>query len=320
MSVPFKIHVLGSSAAIPTSTRFTTAQLVNYRNRHFLLDCAEGTQIQLRRQHLPFLKIDHIFISHLHGDHFLGLPGLIFTMHLLGRKKRLHVYAPEGIKEIIELQYKITQLEPGFRVEYHLISDAGQLLYEDSFISIETIGMIHRLPSYGFLFREKPPLLNIKKEAIELYDISFAEIQKIKMGNDLELPSGDLIPNKELTLPPVKARSYAFCSDTVYTDSYIHQIRNVDLLYHEATFLHDRADIALEKTHCTALQAATIAQKAEVKQLMIGHFSARYDELSLFTDEAKTVFNNTILAEEGTIVEIEQVKLAINNSEEQSQD
>jgi len=320
MSIPFKVHVLGSSAAIPTSTRFTTAQLVNYRNKNFLLDCAEGTQIQLRRQHLPFLKIDHILISHLHGDHYLGLPGLIFTMHLLGRKKRLHVYAPEGLREIIELQYKITQLEPGFRIEYHLINHAGQLLYEDSFISIQTIGMLHRLPSYGFLFREKPPLLNIRKEAIDQYNISITDIQRIKKGEDLLLPGGEKIPNYDLTLPPVKARSYAFCSDTGFTDSYIHQIKNVDLLYHEATFLHDKADIAMEKTHCTALQAATIAQKAEVRQLMIGHFSARYDELSLFTQEAKTVFSNTILAEEGTIVEIEQVNLRDNQSEEKPKD
>jgi ribonuclease Z len=314
----FKVHVLGASAAIPTSTRFTTTQLVNYRNKYFLLDCCEGAQIQLRRLHLPFLKIDHIFISHLHGDHYLGLPGLIFTMHLLGRKKKLHIYAPEGIREIIELQYKLSQLEPGFNIQYHLIYKAGQLLYEDSFISIKTIGMLHRMPSFGFLINEKPPLLNIRKESIEQYQIPVPQMQDIKSGKDLRLPNGVTIPNQEITLPPVSSRSYAFCSDTGYTEEYLEQIAHVNLLYHEATFLHDKVDVAIEKTHCTAIQAAQIAHKASAKQLMLGHFSARYDELSPFLDEAKTLFENTILAKEGSTVEIGTEQNLYTHSEEKT--
>jgi ribonuclease Z len=304
MSNTFNVHILGSSAAIPTSTRFTTTQVVNHRSKHFMLDCCEGAQIQLRRLHLPLLKIDHIFISHLHGDHYLGLPGLIFTMHLLGRKKKLHIYAPEGMKEIIQLQYNVSQLVPGFGIQYHLIQKSGQLLYEDSFISIETIGMHHSLPSFGFLFKEKPAPLNIRKEAIDQYQIPVPQMQDIKSGKDLRLPGGIIIPNEEITLPPVPERSYAFCSDTGFTDDYIEHIVNVNLLYHEATFLHDKVEVAIEKTHCTALQAAQIAQKASAKQLMLGHFSARYEDLMPFLDEAKTIFENTILAREGSMVEI----------------
>jgi ribonuclease Z len=319
MSNIFNVHILGSSAAIPTSTRYTTTQVVNYRSKYILLDCCEGAQIQLRRMHLPLLKIDHIFISHLHGDHYLGLPGLIFTMHLLGRKKKLHVYAPHGMREIIELQYKISRLEPGFNIQYHLIHEARQLLYEDSFISIETIGMKHGLPSFGFLINEKPAPLNIRKESIEQYQIPVPQMQDIKSGKDLRLPGGKVVPNEEITLPPTPSRSYAFCSDTGYTEEYLEQIAEVNLLYHEATFLHDKVDVAAEKTHCTALQAAQIAQKASVKQLMLGHFSARYDELAPFLDEAKSAFENTILAVEGSMVEIGIESNVYKTSEEQTQ-
>lgn len=308
MNYPFKIHILGSSAAIPTSERHTTAQLIKYHNKKMLFDCGEGTQIQLRRYHLPMLRIDHIFISHLHGDHYLGLPGLIFSMHLLGRKRKLHIYAPQGLKEIIELQYEITKLIPGFSIEYHLIEKGNQKLYEDNQIKIETIEMTHRLPTYGFLITEKPFLRNIRKEVIEMYGLTVENILQIKAGKDHELTTGEIIPNEYLTIAPSPPRKYAFCSDTVFTEDYIEQIKNVDLLYHEATFLNDKTEIAREKMHCTASQAALIAQKAGVKQLMLGHYSARYDELSEFTDEAKVIFENTIMAEEGMTIEIEQTE------------
>lgn len=316
MSNAFKIHIIGSSAAIPTSTRLTTTQLVNYRNKYLLLDCAEGTQVALRKLKLPMLKIDHIFISHLHGDHYLGLPGLIFTMHLLGRKKKLHVYAPWGMREIIKLQYGISKLTPGFRIQYHLITDNKQELYEDSFISIQSIQMMHSLPTFGFLIREKPQPLNIKKDSIEQYQIPVKDILRVKAGHDLLLPDGKTIPNSQLTLPPSPPRSYAFCSDTGYTDQYIDQIKKVDLLYHEATFLHDKEDIAREKTHCTALQAANIALKASVDQLLLGHFSARYDDLTVFTQEAQTVFENTLLAREGDVIELEPKNPITDTSKE----
>lgn len=304
MSNVFKIHILGASAAIPTSSRFTTSQLVMFHNRYFLLDCCEGVQIQLRRLHLPMMKIDHIFISHLHGDHYLGLPGLIFTMHLLGRKKKLHVYAPEGMREIIDLQYKISKLIPGFNISWHLVKRGKQLLYEDALVNIETIEMEHGIEAYGFLIKEKQVPPNIKKEAIDQYQIPVAEMHNIKSGHDLLLPGGEIIPNQEITIPAPAPRTYAYCSDTGYTEHYIDQISHVDLLYHEATFLHDKVEIAKEKTHCTALQAAQIAKKASVKQLMLGHFSARYDDLEPFIDEARTVFENTILAEEGDTIEL----------------
>ncbi len=306
MNYPFKIHILGSSAAIPTSDRHTTAQLIRYHNKKILFDCAEGTQIQLRRYHLPMLRIDHIFISHLHGDHYLGLPGLIFTMHLLGRKRKLHIYAPDGLKEIIELQYEITKLIPGFSIEYHLIEKGKQKLYEDNQIKIETIEMTHRLPTFGFLITEKPFPRNIKKEVIEKYELKIDDILQIKAGKDHKLNTGEIIPNDDLTLAPSPPRKYAFCSDTAFTENYIEQIKNVDLLYHEATFLNDKADIAKEKFHCTAGQAALIAQKASAKKLMLGHYSARYDELSEFITEARVIFENTIIAEEGITVEIGQ--------------
>lgn len=309
MNHSFKVHILGSSAAIPTSTRLTSSQLINYHNKFMLIDCAEGTQMQLRRFHLPMLKINHIFISHLHGDHYLGLPGLIFSMHLLGRKKKLHVYSPPGVKEIIELQYSISKLEPGFDIQYHIITKGKQLLYSDNHISIETIEMQHRLPTYGFLIKEKPAERNIIKDAIDQYHIPIELLPGIKKGKDFLTLDGEIIPNENITLSPAPPRVYACCSDTGYIENYINEIANADLLYHEATFLHDKADIAKEKTHCTALQAATIASKANAKKLMLGHYSARYDELSLFVEEAQTVFDNTILAEEGLIVDIEQEKM-----------
>jgi ribonuclease Z len=304
MSKNFRLHILGCSAAIPTSERHTTAQLFNHHNKYFLLDCAEGTQMQLRRLRLPMMKINHIFISHLHGDHYLGLPGLLFSFHLLGRTKSLNIYAPEGLEEIIQLQFRISKLKTLFPIKFHLISEGQQLLYEDSNITVETIEMDHRLKTFGFLFREKAALRNMRKDAIEQYRIPVEQIGNIKAGKDFVAPDGRLIPNDHITTNPPQPRMYAFCSDTGYTEQYIDQIKGADLLYHEATFLHDKVDIARQKTHCTTIDAATIALKAGVKQLMLGHYSARYDDMKLFEEEAKSVFPNTILAEEGMCVDL----------------
>ncbi len=304
MRPAFNIHILGASAATPTSLRHTTAQLVHCHNKYYLLDCAEGTQMQLRKMKMPLMKINHIFISHLHGDHYLGLPGLLFTLHLLGRKQKLHIYSPAGLKEIIDLQYEITQLTPSFPIDFHVIDKGKKMIFENNDITVETIEMWHQLPAYGFLIKEKPGLKNIRKDAIDKYGISVPDIQRIKAGKDLRLDSGQVIPNVELTFPPTPPRSYAFCSDTGYTENFLDQIKGVDLLYHEATFLHDKKEIAREKTHSTAIEAATLARKAQVKQLMLGHYSARYDDNIVFSQEAKTVFENTILADEGMRVEI----------------
>jgi ribonuclease Z len=308
MNKIFQTYILGCSAATPTSDRHTTAQLLNFHNKYFMLDCSEGAQKQLRRMRLPMMKIDHIFISHLHGDHYLGLAGLLFSYHLLGRTKTLHIYAPEGLQEIIDLQFKVSQHEPAYSIHFHVVYEGGQLVYEDKNLTVETIAMKHRIPTFGYLFREKPALRNMRKDALEHYNIPIEQISNIKSGNDFVRENGEVIPNYKLTKNPPAPRSYAFCSDTGYTEQYVDQIKNVDLLYHEATFLHDKVDIARQKTHCTSIDAATIAKKAGVKQLMLGHYSARYDDMKLFVDEAKSIFQNTILAEEGMCVEVGYTK------------
>ncbi len=306
MAEIFQTTILGSSAAIPTSLRHTSAQVVQYHNKRFLLDCAEGTQMQIRRLKLPLMKIDHIFISHLHGDHYLGLPGLLFTFHLLGREDTLHVYAPPGMQQIIDLQYELSQLKPSFVIQYHDLTKGQELLYEDDRLTIETIEMAHRIPAFGFLIREKARPRNIRKGAIRKFSIPQERMQAIKSGEDFVTTAGQVIPNKEITLDPPAPGSYAACSDTLYTESFLDQIKDVDLLYHEATFMHDKATIAREKTHTTTIEAATIAKKAGAKKLLLGHYSARYKELKAFKEEAATVFPNTLMAEEGDVIAIRQ--------------
>ncbi len=300
----FQIKILGASAAVPTSLRHTTTQVLQYRNKWFLLDCAEGAQMQIRRHKVPLMKINHIFISHLHGDHYLGLPGLLFTKHLLGRTKKLHVYSPPGLREIIELQYKISELKPSFDIEYHEIEKGNSLIFEDQDLKVLTLQMKHRIPTFGFLFVEKEKERNIIKRKISKYDIPVEVIPQIKKGADFLTEQGTVVPNSELTLPPPPTRKYAFCSDTAYTEEFLDQIRGVDLLYHEATFLHDKADIAREKMHSTTIEAANLARKAGVKRLLLGHYSARYKELDDFLEEAKAVFPDTIIAEEGEDIQI----------------
>ncbi len=306
MSEIFQTTILGSSAATPTSLRHTTAQVLQYHNKRFLLDCAEGTQMQLRRFKIPMMKINHVFISHMHGDHYLGLPGLLFTYHLLGREKELNLYAPPGMKEIIELQYQVAQLKPSYSIRYHELYEGGQLLYTDNRLCVETIAMDHRIPAYGFLIREKPAKRNIKKASIAKYKIPLEQMPDIKRGCDLITTDGRIIPNQEITNDPPPPRSYAFCSDTAYTEQFRDQIQGVDLLYHEATFMHDKADIAKQKTHSTTIEAATLAKKAGARKLLIGHYSARYKELEAFREEAASVFPNTFIAEEGDVILVGQ--------------
>ncbi len=304
MDAFFQIKILGASAAVPTSMRHTTTQLLQYSNKRFLLDCAEGTQMQLRHHKVPLMKIHHIFISHLHGDHYLGLPGLLFTLHLLGRTKKLHVYSPPGLQEIIELQYRISQLKPSYDIEFHEIHEGNKLIFENKDLEVHTLCMKHRIPTFGFLFVEKEKEKNIIKEQITKHQIPVQLIPGIKKGKDFVTNKGKLIPNSEMTIPPHPSRKYAFCSDTAYTEDFLEQIKGVDLLYHEATFLHDKAEIAREKMHTTTIEAATLAKKANVKQLLLGHYSARYKELDDFIREARTVFPNTIIAEEGEDIPI----------------
>lgn len=296
----FELTILGCSSATPTSTRNPTAQLLNIAERFFLIDCGEATQIQLRKFKLKFQRINHIFISHLHGDHYLGIVGLLSSMHLLGRTIDLHVYCPPELEEIIEIQFKHSQTYLRYRIIYHPHKYiANELIFEDNKVEVRIILLNHRIPCCGFLFTEKPLLANISKDILQKYKIPVDQIIAIKSGADFISPEGELIENTRLVTNKSKPRSYAYCSDTCYDERIIEYIKGVDLLYHEATFLHEMLPRAKETFHTTALQAATIAQKAEVHQLMIGHYSARYKDLQPLLDEAKTVFSNTILSIEG---------------------
>ena len=303
--LPFELTILGCSSATPTSSRHPTAQVLNVHERFFLLDCGEATQIQLRKFKIKIQRIDHIFISHLHGDHYLGLPGLLGTMHLLGREKELHIYSPTGLEEIIAVSHHHSKTHLKYNIVFHTIdAQSTKVIFEDDHLSVETIPMNHRIPCCGFLFKEKQRPKSIIKEKIEEYNIPVQEIPLIKSGKDFITSERKKILNAELTHDSPSPRDYAYCSDTIYNESYIEQIRNVNLLYHEATFTSDMTERAKATFHCTAKEAATIAQKANAKQLIIGHFSARYRELDPLLDEAKQVFENTLLAVEGKTYKI----------------
>ena len=315
----FELTILGCSSATPTSTRNPSAQLLNIAERFFLIDCGEATQIQLRKYKIKFQRINHIFISHLHGDHYLGLMGLLSSMHLLGRTTEMHLYCPAELEEIIELQNKYSRTVFHFNIIFHPHKYiANDLIFEDEKVVVRTILLNHRIPCCGFLFTEKPLLANISKEILKKYHVPVEQILEIKKGADFITSEGELIPNNELVSNKFKPRSYAYCSDTCYDERIIELIHGVDLLYHEATFMNDRLSRAIETFHSTTLQAATIAQKAQVLKLMIGHYSARYKDLQPLLDEAKTIFNNTILAREGESIIIDSITSSQNIPSEDS--
>lgn len=296
----FELTILGCSSATPTSKRNPTAQLLNIAERFFLIDCGEATQIQLRRFKLKFQRINHIFISHLHGDHYLGLMGLISSMHLLGRTVELHLYCPAELQEIIEVQFRHSQSYINYKIIYYPHKYINNdLIFDDDRVEVRTIVLNHRIPCCGFVFKEKPLLANISKEVIHQHQLTVEQIIAIKEGGDLIMDSGEVIKNEKLVLPVIDPRSYAYCSDTCYDERILEYIKGVNLLYHEATFLNEMESRAKETFHTTALQAGMIAKKAEVKQLMIGHYSARYKDLEPLLFETKSVFENTILAIEG---------------------
>lgn len=298
----FSITILGSNSAIPTLKRNPTAQLINQAERLFLVDCAEGTQLQLRKNHVKLQRISRIFISHLHGDHFFGLIGLISSMHLLGRARELHVYGPQPLEEIISLQLRVSETTLNFPYYFHPLNmEMHELIYEDNRLGIYTIPMNHSIPTCGFLFREKQGKRRIRKEIAMQKKIPVEQIPGIKEGADFINEVGQTIKNTEITDDPPMPRSYAYCSDTAYHEAIIPIIRNVDLLYHEATFMQDRAAAAADKLHSTAYEAGLIAQKAEVKKLIIGHFSNRYESVGELVAEAKTVFQNVEAAVDGKV-------------------
>jgi ribonuclease Z len=301
-----KLTILGCHSATPRVNAHPTAQFLEIKNHNFLIDCGEGTQVQLRKYGVKFSKIKHIFISHLHGDHFYGLIGLISTFRLLNRETELHIYAPKGLKEIITLQLKLSNSWTQFPLLFHeLTSNESELIYEDSKVEVHTIPLDHRVYTNGFLFKEKLGERKLNVNAISKYkEIKICDYQNLKNGRDYILQNGAVLKNETLTLDPPLPLTYAFCSDTAYFPEIIPFIKKVNCLYHESTFLKDKEALATTTKHATAAQAAKIAQLAQVKQLIIGHYSGRYHNKEDFKIEAQEIFENTLLALEGKVFEI----------------
>jgi ribonuclease Z len=296
----FELTILGSSSATPTSARNPTSQYLNFNERHFLIDCGEGTQSRIRSNKLRLNKIKHILISHLHGDHYFGLIGLLSSLHLLDINHEIHLYCTPQLKEIIDLQFKHSDTWLKYDLIYHFYNPkVSSVIFDDEKLTVETIPLKHRVPCSGFLFREKPHPRTIKKEMIEVFNLTPKDIVSIKNGNNFIDETGKEIDNAILTNDPAKAKSYAFCSDTIFDPSIVEQIKHVDLLYHESTFLDDKKERAKETFHSTAKEAAEIARQAQVGKLLLGHFSARYKELEDFKTQASEIFPNSVLALEG---------------------
>ncbi|MBK7287915.1 MAG: ribonuclease Z [Flavobacteriales bacterium] len=299
----FAVTTLGTGAALPARGRYPSAQLLNVRERLFLIDCGEGTQERLRMAQVNMGRIARIFISHMHGDHYLGLMGLISSMHLLGRTMALNIHGPLELREVIELQLRISKTYLRFPLRFHAVAHrSGQPVYSDERVEVTELALLHRIECTGYLFRETLRMRHLRKETVEL--IPHYARKAVKMGEDLRLPDGRVIPNAELTEPPSPPRSYAYCSDTAYAPELVPELEGVDLLYHEATFTEDMAARAKETMHSTARQAATMARDAHVGRLLLGHFSSRYKDTGRLLTEAVEIFPNTLPAQEGRTYEV----------------
>ena len=297
-----KLTILGCYSATPRTITNPTSQVLEINNEMFLIDCGEGTQVQLRRHKIKFSRINHIFISHLHGDHFFGLIGLISTFSLLNRPNDLHIYGPKGIKDIILLQIKLSKSYTSYNLFFHeLEADTSELIFEDDKVEVHTIPLKHRIYANGFLFKEKPGLRRIDIVAAEERQIDVCYYNKLKQGGDVKMDDGTIVKNAEVTLDPLPTQSYAFCSDTIYNEAIIPLIKEVDVLYHESTFLEQDVERCIPTGHSSAKQAATIAQKAKVKNLILGHYSTRYSNIELFKQEAETVFEQVFVADDGKV-------------------
>lgn len=295
-----KLTILGCYAATPRTFTNPTSQVLEINNQLFLIDCGEGTQVQLRRNKVKFSKIKHIFISHLHGDHFYGLVGLVSTFRLLNRESELHIYGPKGIKEIITLQLKLANSWTNFPLHFHeLESKNPEIILDNNKVSVETIPLKHRIYTNGFLFREKPGDRKLLVNEVLKHKINKVYYRGIKKGKDAVLEDGTVIPNAELTDAPPKPKSYAFCSDTKYNPEIVGQIKETSVLYHESTFLEEHAYLASPTKHSTAKEAAAIAAAANVSKLILGHYSTRYNNVSIFKEEAQEVFSKVELADDG---------------------
>ncbi|WP_066218460.1 ribonuclease Z [Formosa haliotis] len=300
-----QLTILGCHSATPRINAHQTSQVLDIKNQIFLIDCGEGTQVQLRKYKVKFNRIKHIFISHLHGDHYFGLVGLISTFRLLTRETDLHIYGPKGLKEVITLQMKLGGNWTNFNLVFHeLTSKESELIYEDEQVEVHTIPLKHRVYTNGFLFKEKVGERKLDMNAILNDDIDVAYYRKLKQGADVYNEAGVLVKNESVTKAPTPPKSYAFCSDTVYTESIVPLIKDVDALYHESTFLEKHGKNAEPTKHCTAKQAAKIAKLANAKQLILGHFSTRYDDLNEFKFEAQEVYDAVELAEVGKVFNI----------------
>lgn len=303
----FDIHILGCGSALPTTKHLPSTQIVNVRDKLFMIDCAEGCQLQLRKTGLKFSRMNHIFISHLHGDHCFGLIGLISTFDLLGRTSQLHIYSPgETLEKLLRPWLDFFCRDMGYNVVFHAFSpNHSETIYEDRSVTVSTIPLKHRVPCCGFFFKEKAPLPHIRREMVDFLHIPFFAINAIKEGGSWEDENGRVWSHEELTVAPAaKARSYAYCSDTMPVAKNTELVHGADLLYHEATFGAEAAARAKETGHSTATQAAQFAAQAEVGRLVIGHFSARYDDERVLLKEAKETFADTVLAYEGMKIEL----------------
>jgi len=302
---PFRVHILGCGSALPTLRHYPSAQLVEIREKLFMVDCGEGVQMQLRRSRVRFTKVSHVFISHLHGDHCFGLIGMISTFGLLGRTAKLHIHANELLEDMLQRQMALFCRDLGYEVVFHPIDASRQeVIYEDRSLTVETIPLTHRLPTSGFLFREKPLLPHIRRDMIDFYGIPTSQIQNIKNGADWVTEDGTVVPNSRLVTAADQPRSYAYCSDTRYMPELAKQLKGVSTLYHESTYGEDNLQMAQKYNHSTARQAAMTARDAGAGQLILGHYSSRYEDENVLLNEAREVFENVRLANELDVINV----------------
>lgn len=302
---PFKVLVLGCGSALPTLKHSASSQLIEVRGKCFMVDCGEGTQLQMRKYHVSFTKIQAIFISHLHGDHCFGLIGLISTMGMLGRTAPLHIYAPKELKPLLDLQMGMFCTGLEFQVNFHAVDTTQcRVIYNDRSITVESVPLEHRVPCCGYLFREKPTLPHIRRDMIDCFEVPVSQINNIKLGADWTTPDGQTIPNERFVTPADPPRSYAYCCDTRYIPSLCNTVDHVTMLYHDSTYSREMTSRAELYCHSTSTQAAAVARDAHVARLLLGHFSARYENEEGILQEAREIFPATELAVEGKIISL----------------
>ena len=302
---PFRVHILGCGSALPTLRHYASSQLVEIRGKLMMVDCGEGTQMQLRRCHARFTKLSHVFISHLHGDHCFGLIGMISTFGLLGRTATLHVHGPDALGDMLRQQIQFFCRDLGYEVKFYPVdTTVHQVIYEDRSLTVESLPLCHRLPTCGFLFREKLALPHIRREMIDFYGIPQSQINNIKNGDDWLTADGETVPNDRLVTPADAPRSYAYCSDTRYMPELVPLLEGVSTLYHESTYGDDNRLLAEKYNHSTASDAARVARDAHVRQLLLGHYSSRYDDEQVLLKEASDIFPNTLLSQEMMVIDV----------------